>query len=341
MNDSRVVRLTPLARRIAAERGLDLRTLEGSGYEGKVYSYDLRATPRTRYTDAGSAAVKLDTYEVREDEFSFSMPEVPEKLIEFPVPEFMNKAAEADVSTEAMNRAMQSANDDVAGVMRMNEARRAIAEKTAKSSAETAAVTQHSETDVTELLALFRRTNENRDMRNPIPLTAFFIKAIAMCLREMSRFRLRLADTEDAYLMVEGGNVGLQVDAGESVFSPVVRRGDLKPLEEIASEIVALTEKAKRGALSEYDSTGGAITLIDKSETDVYAFTPIINQPEAAVLGIGSIYGRLVMSGGGIENRMFVMQSLTFDHRVLSGSEADEFQRRLNELLEKPQLLIG
>ena len=375
MNDSKVVKLTPLARRIAAERGLDLRTLQGSGYEGKVYSYDLRAASGVRYA-AAMPARQGRVYQEPSEVF-FEAPEiinpvpvpevleetiVHEKLIEFPIPEFMRSEVKAEpetmataetempadepqngIASEAMVAAMRTAADDVAGIIRMNDARVVVAKKTAKSSAETAAITQHTETDVTELLALFKALNEDveKQGRCRISLSAFYIKAMAVCVRETSRFRMRLAESNDAYLLIEGANIGLQLDVGDSQVSPVIRCGDIKSLEEIATEILAHTEKAKHGTLSEYDRAGAAITLIDKSETGVFAFTPIINQPEAAIMGIGSIYGRLVMAEKGIENRHFVMQSLTFDHRVLNGSEADDFQKRLKELLETPQSLIG
>ena len=109
---------------------------------------------------------------------------------------------------------------------------------------------------------------------------------------------------------------------------------------EIASEIAILTEKAVRGGLTEDETSGGVITLCDKCGSGVYAFTPIINQPEAAILGIGGVYQRLVMTHRGIENKYFVMLSLTFDYRIVNGTEAEDFQLRLKELLENPKSIL-
>jgi pyruvate dehydrogenase E2 component (dihydrolipoamide acetyltransferase) len=141
--------------------------------------------------------------------------------------------------------------------------------------------------------------------------------------------------------MIEGTHIGLQMNVGDGVSTPVVHNCDVKSLEEIASDIETLTEKARRGGLARGESKGGAITLLDKGEGGAYAFTPIINQPEPAILGIGAIYSKLVMTEKGVENRHFIMQSLTYDQRVLNGTEADEFQRRLKNILENPKSLVG
>ena len=247
----------------------------------------------------------------------------------------------SDERTTPLTAAAVAADEDIAGIMRMNDARRSVAVQTAKSSIETAPVTQHMETDITELVALRGHLNADRGVQDPIPMTAFYIKAMAACVREKDRFRMRLADANDAYLLIEGAHIGFQVNAGESLATPVLRDADQKPIEQVASEIHALTEKARRGNLSRRDVRGGALTLLDKGDSSVHTFTPIINLPESAILGIGAIYKRLVMTGRSIENRYFIMQSLTYDHRVINGHEADEFQGRLKEVLEDPRALLG
>ncbi|MCL2110809.1 MAG: 2-oxo acid dehydrogenase subunit E2 [Clostridiales bacterium] len=402
-------RLTPLARRIAAEKGLDARAMQGSGYGGRVYSYDLRDAPASVPSSASFPAdvnpmgqvlgAYADTEPLSLDAFEVSPVPCREKLIEFPRPRAAHgnegaavggrpqacgapvvvdaahgsgmisdgaaQMAPAPVkiqipaqeqapvqaqarmpapapamSTEAMVAAVRSADDEVAGVLRMNEARQSVAAQASRSSRETASVTQHMEMDITEMLALHKRMNENREKPVTLPLAAFYLKAMGISIKDAGRLRLRLAETQDAFLMMEGANIGLQVDAGDRVVTPVVRDADLKTLSELAADITALAEKARRGDLTERDLSGGAITLLDKGDSDVYAFTPIINQPEAAILGIGTIYKKLVMTEKGIENRQFIMQSLTFDHRILNGSEADSFQRRLKAVLEDPLSLV-
>ncbi|MDR3365274.1 MAG: 2-oxo acid dehydrogenase subunit E2 [Clostridiales Family XIII bacterium] len=237
--------------------------------------------------------------------------------------------------------AMRTAGGDIAGILRMNEARLSVASRTAQSAAQTAAATQYMETDATELLALQKRLNEGRDKQGQIPIAAFYLKSLAVCVREQERFRMRLADSGDAFYLFDGANIGIDTCSYEGAAIPVVGDADQKTLDGIAAEITALIEKAKRGRLSEDDAKGGVITLVDMSESSIYAFSPIINLPESAILGIGAPYRRLVMTERGIENRQFIMQALTYDHRVVGEGEAAEFQRRLKAAIEDPQPLAG
>jgi len=208
------------------------------------------------------------------------------------------------------------------------------------SAAQTAAVTQLMEMDITELYNQLELINALRDNQRKLPFAAFYIKAMGLCVREKERFRMRLSKAKDAYLLMDGAHIGFQVSVGDGVISPVIRDVDVKLIEEIAAELAIFIEKAKRGDISDRECRGGAITLINKGENGIYAFTPIIKQPESAILGIGAPYKRLIMTEKGIENKNFVMQSLTFDHRVITGHEADDFQCRLKEILERPDPLF-
>ena len=237
---------------------------------------------------------------------------------------------------DAMIEAAIAADEDVAGIMRMNDVRRSVAVMTAASSAETAAVTQLMEMDITDLINVMDRVNAAKEKQNQLSLTALYVKTIALCIREKDRFRMRLSKARNAYLLMDGAHIGLQIGVGDGFVTPVIKDADVKPIEGIAAEVSELIDKAKRGGVSESDCRGAAITLLDKGESGIYAFTPIIKQPESAILGIGAPYQRLIMTDKSIENRYFVMQSLTFDHRVITGNEADDFQAMLKGILEEP-----
>jgi len=335
-----LVRITPLAKKIAADLGIDLLNVQGSGFSGKIFVQDLEALKHVSSQPGLLRDTKGDELITRSDEFITRYDEI-RPVTARSASEDIYTPPETDIkTTDAMVAAVITADEDVAGVMRMNEARRKVAERTVKSTSETASVTQYMETDVTELVTLLNRLNADKEPHAQVPLKAFFLKALAVCIKEKERFRLRLAEAEDAYLLVEGANIGLQLDMSDGVFTPILRDTDYKSLEEITTDINVFAEKAKRSSLDE-ERRGGAITLLDKGDSGIYAFTPIINQPEAAILGIGSVYERLVMTERSIENRQFVMQSLTFDHRIVNGAEADDFQKKLKEIIENPQALIG
>jgi len=256
-------------------------------------------------------------------------------------PEEAPDIPEDTFSAGAMIAAAVSADIDVAGVMRMNGLRRSVAEQTAASAVQTAAVTQMMETDITVLSTKLNHINTAREKQNQIPIVAFYIKALALCVREKERFRMRLSKSKNAYFVMGGAHIGLQIGIGDGIVTPVIRDADVKSLEEIAAEVISLSDRARRGGILGGECKGGAITLIDKGESGVFAFTPIIKQPEAAIIGIGATYQRLLKTERGIENKIFIMQSLTFDHRVIAGHEADDFQLRLKYVLENLGPLFG
>jgi len=361
------VRITPLARRVAAERGIDLSGASGSGYSGRIFvrdldNVDVESFAKTEGTvafvavpDEGDALKAAITVEP-EPVISVPEPVYPAPVLDLPIaepapepepvamPSLEIEAApvmETVEENDAIIEAAISADEDVAGVMRMNDLRRSVAYMTAESAAQTAAVTQLMEMDITELLEFLDRLNGTREKHNQISLTALYIKAIALCVREKDRFRMRLSKARNAYLLMDGAHVAIHIGVGDGFITPVIRDGDAKPLAEIADEAAYFCEKAKRGDISERDCKGAAITLLDKGESGIYAFTPIIKQPEPSILGMGAPYRRLIMTEKGIENRQFVMQSLTFDHRVINGNEADDFQSRLKEMLEEPGSVFG
>ena len=370
------VRITPLARRVAAERGINLSEASGSGYSGRIFVRDLDNVEEESFTktegtvafvpvsDEGDALQAVVAPEpVAPAPVAISpepLPEIPIivpepvampslEIAPAPVMETVQAADEQPVEAtpgaaeenDAIIEAAISADEDVAGVMRMNDLRRSVALMTAESAAQTAAVTQLVEMDITELLEFLERFNGTREKQDQISLTALYIKAIALCIREKDRFRMRLSKARNAYLLMDGAHVAIHIGVGDGFVTPVIRDGDVKQLAEISAEAAYFCEKAKHGDISEKDCKGAAITLFDKGESGIYAFTPIIKQPEPSILGMGAPYRRLIMTEKGIENRHFVMQSLTFDHRVINGSEADDFQSRLKEMLEEPGSVFG
>jgi pyruvate dehydrogenase E2 component (dihydrolipoamide acetyltransferase) len=201
-------------------------------------------------------------------------------------------------------------------------------------------VTQHVEIDVTELVWLLARMNKDKAPPERIPLKAFYLKAMAICVKEKERFRLRLADAGDAYLLLDGANIGLQLNTPDGFATPVLRDADKKTLQEINAEVLAFVERAKHSGIPYEERRNGAITLLDKSDCGVFSFTPIINQPEASILGTGAPIERLVLESGDLKKKHFMTLSLTYDHRIINGTESALFQNRIKGLLENPELLI-
>jgi len=224
--------------------------------------------------------------------------------------------------------------------VKMNGMRRVIAKRMAQSARETATVSQFVEVDVTKLMAVREEMNAGREKESKITVTAFILRAMAVAVKEHDRFRMQMGADGDSFILLDEVDIGVAVGTPEGLSVPVLRGADQKSVETLNTETTVLAEKARGGRLSPDEYSGGVITLTNMGMYGVTAFTPIINQPEASILGVGVPTQRLVQEGDDFNNRSFIYQSLTYDHRIINGTEAALFQLRVKELLEDPKELI-
>jgi pyruvate dehydrogenase E2 component (dihydrolipoamide acetyltransferase) len=171
-----------------------------------------------------------------------------------------------------------------------------------------------------------------------VTYTDIIVKAVAKALKEFPFINSRLEG--DQLKLLEEVNVGVATAVEDGLVVPVVKNADKKSLIEVASEIRSLVEKARQGKLSIEDVSGGTFTVTNLGMYGVDVFTPIINPPESAILGVGRIVEKPVVINGQITIRPLTVLSLTFDHRVTDGAQAAVFLQRVKELLEKPALLF-
>ena len=136
-------------------------------------------------------------------------------------------------------------------------------------------------------------------------------------------------------------HIGLAMDAEEGLIVPVIRNADQKSLKTIQKDIDGLIERVKTRKLMPDDIKGGTFTLSSLGYLDIEAFTPIINPPEVAILGIGKILEKPVVLDGEIRVGARMMLSLTFDHRVIDGADAARFLSEVKHYVEEPYLLQG
>ena len=225
-------------------------------------------------------------------------------------------------------------------VIKMNGMRRVIAKRMSQSSRETAVVSQFMDTDVTKLLNLRSQMNEGKDKSEKITLTAFFLRAMALAVKEHERFRMQMGADGNSFVLKKAINIGVAVGTPEGLTVPVLRDADTKSVSEINIETAELAQKARDGKLLPEDYKGGVITLTNMGMYGVTSFTPIINQPEASILGIGVPTEKLVKIDGEIASKSNVVLSLTYDHRIINGTESALFQQSIKELLENPDKLL-
>jgi len=175
--------------------------------------------------------------------------------------------------------------------------------------------------------------------RVQVSYTDMLVKAVAKALAEHPIINSTL-ENEKIRILADI-NVGVAVATERGLIVPVVYNADRKKLEEIASMLKELVEKAKQGRLTKEDLTGGTFTITNLGMYGVDVFTPIINPPETAILGVGRVVERPAIADGRIVVRPVMQLSLTFDHRVVDGAPAAEFLQKVKQVMENPNALLA
>jgi pyruvate dehydrogenase E2 component (dihydrolipoamide acetyltransferase) len=208
--------------------------------------------------------------------------------------------------------------------------RKTIAERMWKSLQSTAQITITTEADVTPLVE--RRTQLAAQF--DLTYTDLLVEAVGVTLRAHPRLRLLAAgDTIQPY---EAVHIGIAVALDDGLIVPVIRDADRKPLREIAHESRRLADKARAGTLGVEDVSGGTFTITNLGMYGIDAFTPIIHQPQVAILGVGRIIPKPAVHDGAIAIRSLLALSLTFDHRIVDGAPAAAFLHDVAERLSHP-----
>jgi pyruvate dehydrogenase E2 component (dihydrolipoamide acetyltransferase) len=190
------------------------------------------------------------------------------------------------------------------------------------------------EVDVTELVKLREQVKADFD----VTYTDFIVRAVAVTLKRHPIMNATLIGDEIHQL--EFVHIGVAVALEDGLIVPVVRDADKKTVREIAREVRRLAEGARDGTLSVDEVTGGTFTITNLGNYGIDGFTPIINSPEAAILGVGRIAERVVIHDDQIARRKMTVLSLTIDHRLIDGAAGAEFMQSLTELLENPYRLL-
>jgi pyruvate dehydrogenase E2 component (dihydrolipoamide acetyltransferase) len=168
--------------------------------------------------------------------------------------------------------------------------------------------------------------------------TDLLVASVSRALAESPVVNSRLEG--DQLKVLNSINVGVAVSAEEGLVVPVIHNADKKSVTEISTTLKSLAEKARLGKLSISDGTGGTFTVSNLGMFGVDSFTPIINPPESAILGVGRIVRRPVVVDGNLEIRSRMMLSLVFDHRIMDGAQAAQFLGKIKSYVERPITLL-
>ncbi|WP_030827905.1 dihydrolipoamide acetyltransferase family protein [Streptomyces hygroscopicus] len=294
--------ISPLVRRLAREHGVDLRQLRGSGPEGLILRADVeRAVAAAAPAPAATAPTAATA----------------------PSPATAGRAAVTGPEGERI---------PLRGV------RGAVADKLARSRREIPDATCWVDADATELLAT--RAAMNAAGGPKVSLLALLARICTAALARFPELNARVDMDSRDIIRLPDVHLGFAAQTDRGLVVPVVRDAHKRSTEELSEEIARLTEAARTGTLAPAQLTGGTFTLNNYGVFGVDGSTPIINHPEAAMLGVGRIAAKPWVHQGELAVRQVVQLSFTFDHRVCDGGTAGGFLRHVADCVERPMVLL-
>jgi pyruvate dehydrogenase E2 component (dihydrolipoamide acetyltransferase) len=310
---------TPIAERMAAEAGIDLRTMTGTGKGGIITKEDVERSRDEKEKQGEEAAEKAPA----------AAPVAPSASV-----------APLAPAVHAVAVTQTTPGPEVVQRIPLKGIKGIIAERMAASAHTVARVTLFMDVDATEFVALRERLKAKvAEAWGFAPgYNDLLIRVVAVALRKYPYMNARI--TADAVEYLGPIHVGMAVDTDRGLLVPVVRNADQKNLHQIGSELRELVDRARKGRSLPTDF-GGTFTITSLGPMDVDGFTPIINVPEAAILGVGRIADKPVIYKGQIAARKMMTLSLAFDHRVTDGAPAAKFLKTIKELVEEPYLLLA
>lgn len=317
------VAASPAARRIARERGVSLEGVQGSGPGGRIVEADVPAAPAPAPRVAASPAARKLAAELDVDLASVSGTGPRGRITREDV------QAHADAAP---------AGAAAAGSAPMSAMRRTIAERMHESLRDTAQLTMDMEVGMADAMKLRAGLIEEwSDVR--VTYTDLVLVAAGRALMRHPKMNARIDD--GAIVAFDHAHVGVAVALDEGLIVPVVRDAHVKPLREVARESADLASRARAGSLTLDDIGGGTFTVTSLGMFGVDTFTPILNPPQAGILGVGRIYDGVAWNDSGPARAPRMRLSLTWDHRVLDGAPAAEFLNTVREYLEQPYRLLA
>jgi len=305
VHKQRAAHASPSVRRLARELGVDLALVPGSGRKGRITKEDVQAFVKASLSQGTAAGVPIAGVQVAA-----------------PVQIDFSKFGETELQPLNRIRKLSSANLHRSWVTVPH-------------------VTQFDEADITELEA-FRKSQKPEAERRGVKLTflPFVVKAVTSALREFPHFNSSLDVTGENLILKHYLNVGVAVETDNGLVVPVIRNADQKGLFDLAGALGELSERARTRKLRPADLQGGSFSISSLGGIGGTFFTPIVNHPEVAILGVSRMEWKPVFEDGAFVPRLILPLSLSYDHRVIDGADAVRFTSRLSALLSDMRLSL-
>lgn len=320
-------RSSPAARRLAAEEGVDLSSVTGTGRGGVVSKPDVIEHMASATTTTMAAAAPAPA----------AAPSAPP-----PAPAPAAAPAAAPVKAAAPQAPARPAASNGARETRekMTTRRKRIAEHLLESQHATAHLTTFNEIDLTAVESLRSRIKDRIEKEHGVRLSMmpFFVKAACMALKQYPMVNAKVDGDQIQYHHYVNMGIAVASDAGLVV--PNLKDADAMGLLDIARSIVAVAKKARDGKLTMDDLTGGTFTITNGGVFGSLISTPIINYPQVGILGLHKTQDRPMVVNGEIVIRPMMYVALSYDHRIIDGQQAVLFLVKIKELMEDPALMV-
>jgi len=307
--DGKLVHAGPAVRMLARELGVDLGLVKPSGPKDRVLKEDVQAYVKQAIANQGKAQAAAPAASG-----GAGIPAVPE--VDF--------SQFGEVEEKPMGRLLKM------GATNLH-----------RSWLNVPHVTQFDEADITEL-ENFRKAMKAEAEAQGAKLTPlpFLVKACAFALRKFPQFNVSLKGDGDTLVWKKYVHIGIAVDTPDGLMVPVLRDADKKSLIEIAKEMAELGKKAQTKKLKREEMTGGCFTISSLGSIGGTAFTPIVNAPEVAILGVSKAQMKPVWDGSAFQPRLMMPLSLSYDHRAINGADAARFTAFLADVLTDIRRLL-
>jgi 2-oxoglutarate dehydrogenase E2 component (dihydrolipoamide succinyltransferase) len=310
-------RTSPAARAVAAEHGVDLATITGSGPNNRITKEDVLRAAGVGTKEAAPASAPPT-----------ARPAAPPAPAAKPAPSPTSESSPASPRADRESR------------QRMSRRRQTIARRLVEAQQTTASLTTFNEVDLSKVFEIRKRRQDAFVKKHGLKLgfMSFFTKAVVGALRQ---FPLLNAEIQgDEFVTKHYYDIGIAVGTDEGLVVPVVRDADRKGFAEIERAIGELATRARDGKLTLEELQGGTFTITNGGIYGSMLSTPILNPPQVGILGMHNIVERAVVVNGQIEVRPMMYLALTYDHRIVDGSEAVQFLVAVKQMVEDPETML-
>ncbi|WP_458117929.1 dihydrolipoamide acetyltransferase family protein [Bacillus sp. PK6-026] len=299
----------PSVRKYAREKGVDIVNVSGSGKNGRVLKEDIDS-----FLNGGTAG---NAQAAQAEEKAEPAAQKPAAAVQVPEGEF------------------PETREKMSGI------RKAIAKAMVNSKHTAPHVTLMDEVDVTNLVAHRKQFKQvAADQGIKLTYLPYVVKALTSALKKYPVLNTSIDDNTDEVIQKHYYNIGIAADTDKGLLVPVVKNADRKAVFEISNEINELATKARDGKLAPAEMKGASCTITNIGSAGGQWFTPVINHPEVAILGIGRIAEKAVVRDGEIVAAPVLALSLSFDHRMIDGATAQNALNHIKRLLNDPQLIL-